>query len=39
VRELCARWLADPARLVVGVPDPAPLAEAIAAAAASHSSK
>jgi hypothetical protein len=37
VRELCARWLAAPAHLVVGVTDPGALAEAIARAGASHS--
>lgn len=37
VRELCARWLSAPAHLVVGVTDPAAIAEAIARAGASHS--
>jgi hypothetical protein len=38
VRELCARWLGAPRHLVVGVTDPAAIAEAIERAAASHSS-
>jgi hypothetical protein len=38
VRELCARWLAAPAHLVVGVTDPAAIAEAIARAGERHSS-
>ena len=38
VRELCARWLAAPAHLVVGVTDPAAIAEAISRAARTHSS-
>jgi len=33
LRELCARWLGAPAHLVVGVTDPAAIAEAIARAA------
>ncbi|HKC51820.1 MAG TPA: hypothetical protein VKF60_13575 [Myxococcota bacterium] len=37
-RELCARWLGAPAHLVVGVTDPAAIAEAIARAAGSESS-
>jgi hypothetical protein len=37
VRELCARWLGSPAHLVVGVTDPAAIAEAVARAADRHS--
>ncbi len=37
VLELCARWLAAPAHLVVGVTEAAAMAEAIARAAATHS--
>jgi hypothetical protein len=38
VRELSARWLGSPAHLVVGVTDPAAIAEAIARAAERHRS-
>ncbi|MFI5317881.1 MAG: hypothetical protein ACHQ6T_19440, partial [Myxococcota bacterium] len=37
VREVCARWLSAPAHLVIGVSDPASIAQAILRAARSHS--
>jgi hypothetical protein len=37
LRQLCARWLGSPAHLVVGVTDPAAIAEAVARAADRHS--